>query len=216
MGVLSKRMFVLYAGSMPKVSEQHRESRRHAIHEGALRAFAEKGFAAATMADIIEATGLSAGAIYGYYAGKEELRNAVARAILADRRAVIAEAATRDPMPDPLATLEMVVTSVPGEVLSSGLLLQLWGEIATPEVSQLAREGIGNMAGAVGDYLAAWFVFNGATRPAARRRATKAAPVVMGLAQGCLVQATVLGADTMSGYFAAARDLLRDTELVAS
>lgn len=37
----------------------------------------------------------------------------------------------------------------------------------------------------------------------------------MGLAQGCIVQATILGPESIADYFASARVLLKGTDLVA-
>ena len=70
---------------MPKVTEAHRQARRSEITDAALRCFAAKGFRGTSMADIIAASGLSAGAIYGHYASKEELFAAAARQVLSAR-----------------------------------------------------------------------------------------------------------------------------------
>lgn len=58
---------------MPKVSEAYKEERRAAILEGALHCFAEKGYAATTIDDIVRYLGISKGAIYNYFTSKEEM-----------------------------------------------------------------------------------------------------------------------------------------------
>ncbi|HLY93447.1 MAG TPA: helix-turn-helix domain-containing protein [Gaiellaceae bacterium] len=63
---------------MPKVSEEHLEARRAQILEGAQRTFATYGYDGATVARLEEETGLSRGAIFHYYAGKQELFIALA------------------------------------------------------------------------------------------------------------------------------------------
>lgn len=63
---------------MPKVSEEHLEARRAQILDGARRAFATYGYDGATVARLEEETGLSRGAIFHYYAGKQELFIALA------------------------------------------------------------------------------------------------------------------------------------------
>lgn len=68
---------------MPKVSDEHRERRREQILEGARRAFARYGHAGATVRRLEEETGLSRGAIFNYFDGKDDLFVA-----LADRDAV--------------------------------------------------------------------------------------------------------------------------------
>lgn len=58
---------------MPKVTEAYKEERRAAILEGALHCFAEKGYAATTIDDIVRYLGISKGAIYNYFTSKEEM-----------------------------------------------------------------------------------------------------------------------------------------------
>jgi AcrR family transcriptional regulator len=62
---------------MPKVSEEHKERRREEILEAAQRVFARHGFEGATVRRLEEGTGLSRGAIFSYFANKEELFVAV-------------------------------------------------------------------------------------------------------------------------------------------
>ncbi len=63
---------------MPKVTPEHLEARRSQILDGARRAFAEYGYEGATVTRLEEATGLSRGAIFHYFAGKRDLFVAVA------------------------------------------------------------------------------------------------------------------------------------------
>lgn len=62
---------------MPKVSEAHLEARRAQIVAGARRAFATYGYDGATVARLEEETGLSRGAIFHYFRGKDDLFFAV-------------------------------------------------------------------------------------------------------------------------------------------
>ena len=59
--------------AVPKVSEEHLESRRAQILDGARRTFARYGYNGATVARLEEATGLSRGAIFHYFDDKEDL-----------------------------------------------------------------------------------------------------------------------------------------------
>jgi len=63
---------------MPKVTQEHLDARRAEILDGARRAFAQYGYAGATVTRLEEATGLSRGAIFHYFAGKKDLFAAVA------------------------------------------------------------------------------------------------------------------------------------------
>jgi AcrR family transcriptional regulator len=62
---------------MPRVSQAHLDARRHQIVAAARARFASHGFAHTSMADIIAESGLSNGAIYRYFASKEEIVIAV-------------------------------------------------------------------------------------------------------------------------------------------
>ncbi|MGI5506920.1 TetR/AcrR family transcriptional regulator [Lentzea sp. CA-135723] len=58
---------------MPKISEERRVANRAAIVAAAARCFARNGFHQTSMPDIAAEAGLSAGAPYRYFAGKEDL-----------------------------------------------------------------------------------------------------------------------------------------------
>jgi len=58
---------------MPKVTPQHEQEVRNRIVLAASSVFAEHGFHRATMQDIVQASGLSVGAIYTYFRSKSEL-----------------------------------------------------------------------------------------------------------------------------------------------
>lgn len=61
---------------MSKVTQAHIDARRQCICDAAVTVFARKGVQNATMAEIAECAGLSAGAIYRYYANKDALATA--------------------------------------------------------------------------------------------------------------------------------------------
>jgi TetR/AcrR family transcriptional regulator, transcriptional repressor of aconitase len=63
---------------MPKVSPSHLAERRTQILEAAIACFSRQGFHRATMQDIVRQSKLSPGAIYNYFASKEEIIEAIA------------------------------------------------------------------------------------------------------------------------------------------
>ena len=78
---------------MPKVSEAHVEARKDQIVAAAFLCFARKGFHPTTMQDICTEADLSPGAVYRYFAGKEDvIRSACDEAQAAQNVGVIAEA----------------------------------------------------------------------------------------------------------------------------
>ena|SRR6185436_17871693 len=58
---------------MPRVTAAHEQAVRNRIVAAAVRVFAEKGYHGATMQDVVRESGLSIGAIYTYFKGKDEL-----------------------------------------------------------------------------------------------------------------------------------------------
>ncbi|MPZ60248.1 MAG: TetR family transcriptional regulator [Propionibacteriales bacterium] len=64
--------------SMPKVTEEHRAARREQIISAARKCVLRKGFHQASMADVIAESGLSAGAVYRYFKGKEQILESIA------------------------------------------------------------------------------------------------------------------------------------------
>jgi TetR/AcrR family transcriptional regulator, cholesterol catabolism regulator len=82
------------------------DARRRAVVDAAARLFAERGFHATSMADLVEATGLTAGGLYHYIGSKDALLVAIcdelmeplldrARAIAADEDAPAVEVLRR-------------------------------------------------------------------------------------------------------------------------
>ena len=64
---------------MPKVVPEYKEEAKSRILEAANKVFAEKGYHEATMDDIAKRLGVSKGAIYLYFASKEELFEAMCK-----------------------------------------------------------------------------------------------------------------------------------------
>lgn len=62
---------------MPKVSQAHLDARRQQILDAARSRFATHGFARTSMTDLVEASGLSIGAIYRYFTSKDEIIAAI-------------------------------------------------------------------------------------------------------------------------------------------
>jgi AcrR family transcriptional regulator len=58
---------------MPRVTAAHGQEIRERIVAAALRVFGERGFHGATMQDVVRESGLSVGAIYTYFKGKDDL-----------------------------------------------------------------------------------------------------------------------------------------------
>lgn len=97
---------------MPRVSSEHLAARRGQIVSAALVCFSRNGFHATTMADVIEESGVSAGAVYRYFRGKEELVEAIAERALGAAGHALAELLADDETPDPADAVAHVVDAL--------------------------------------------------------------------------------------------------------
>jgi AcrR family transcriptional regulator len=70
----------------------HRPSRRHLIVDAAIRVFARKGFAEASIQEIADEAGMVATAVYYHFAGKEELFEAALSQVIEANIVVVATA----------------------------------------------------------------------------------------------------------------------------
>jgi AcrR family transcriptional regulator len=189
---------------MPRVTTEYRQARRDEIADAALRCFSERGFQATSMADIIEASGLSAGAIYGHYTGKQDIVLAVAERILGQRSLELEVFAAAEAIPSPADVIRLMVTRVADEFDGTGALLQVWAEaVVTPEITILVDRVFARVRVALTRFLAAWAVQNPhASRPDPSEWAETVAPVLFGIGQGYIVQSSLLASFDGDDYFA--------------
>ncbi|MFJ4840001.1 TetR/AcrR family transcriptional regulator [Streptomyces sp. NPDC088746] len=129
---------------MARVSQEHLDARRRQILAGAARCFARNGFHGTSMQDVLKEAGLSAGAVYRYFAGKEDLIAAIADEAFRSIRSAFEEAAELTPPPMPDVLLGRVLRGVFEEQMygmerraCAALIVQVWAE--TLRNDQLAR-----------------------------------------------------------------------------
>lgn len=94
--------------SVPKISDQRRAERRLSILNSARTCFLRQGLHATTMETIIRESGLSAGAVYGYFPSKEKLIFEAVTSSLNGLQALFRPVFARDPLPPPSALLEEI------------------------------------------------------------------------------------------------------------
>ena len=93
--------YLCYDVAMPRITDERREARREQILEAARACLQEHGLEAVSMEMIIARSGLSTGAVYGYFKGKDQIINAV----VAEGTAAMAEELApvlTNPEPPPL------------------------------------------------------------------------------------------------------------------
>lgn len=188
---------------MPKVTEAYREARRDEIIAAALRCFSTRGFQRTSMADIIAESGLSAGAIYGHFTGKQELFSAVAARILTSRRREL-QARRREGAP--LSPGQVMATLIDGMRREpfSGVLIQLWAEAA---IDEEMREPVHEVLTVVRETVRTAFAEWAAAEPGRvdgdpGEWAARLTPVALGLMPGFMVQRAVAADFDEDAYLA--------------
>lgn len=196
---------------MPKVTEEHRAARREQILDATQRCAAREGFHKTTMADVIAESGLSAGAVYGYFKGKTALIEALAGRSFAAFSGILSDAATQ---PGPVTVegaVAAVLEHVDRMVAESGgslakVAVHAWSEAArddrVAEILRATLQGVHQR----------WVeVLDRAERDGTIRRGLdheRVARALVGLMPGYLVQGLLLGLTDARSYSAGVAELL--------
>ncbi|WP_280338657.1 TetR/AcrR family transcriptional regulator [Nocardia neocaledoniensis] len=134
---------------MPRVSEEHLERRRKQILEAAQRCFTRKGFHDTSMQDVFAEAELSAGAVYRYFASKNDIIFALILETMTPLRGRMAEIIRSEQAPTPAEVVRLVTS----EVIKRGgpdgplrLAPQAWAmAMVQPEASVPVRAAIAGM-----------------------------------------------------------------------
>ncbi|WP_424870914.1 TetR/AcrR family transcriptional regulator [Streptomyces sp. SAI-229] len=145
---------------MARVSQEHLDARRRQILDGAASCFARNGFHATSMQDVLKETDLSAGAVYRYFRGKDELIAAIVTEVLDTVRGILEQAIQESPPPTPDVLIPRALTRMReqrpatldgGEWMFPRLMIQVWTETTrSPELAAVLREGYDNVRRAWG------------------------------------------------------------------
>ncbi|MFJ3234203.1 TetR/AcrR family transcriptional regulator [Streptomyces sp. NPDC086787] len=143
---------------MARVTQAHLDARRRQILDGAALCFARNGFHATSMQDVLKEVNLSAGAVYRYFSGKDELIAAIVGEVLGVLGSTYEGAAAETPPPLPDVLLPRALRQLrearpvllaSGEWLFSRLLVQVWTEVLrNPELAEVLRAGYERVRGA--------------------------------------------------------------------
>src|SRR6476646_9885194 len=204
-----KNEYSVYDGSMPKVTDAHRESRREQILLAAWKCFSRNGFHSTSMADVIKEAGLSAGAVYLYFKSKDEIIVAVGSQVFAGIQGRRADFATHEPPPSPAEIAGFLVRQpvlareqAPADLFP--LLLAVWSEATrNPALVTLADEILGTLRGLITGMLERW-VAAGGTLPMPAHELT---PVFLSLVQGFAFQQALAGTPLADDYSRAVKTL---------
>ena len=184
---------------MPRVSQQHRDARRNQILSAARRCFLRDGFHATSMQDLFAESGLSAGAVYRYFASKDEVILAIAEDNMREVLAMINQVATADParsVGEVVADALVLVQAKHEADGVGGTAVLVWSEaLRNPELAARLRALLAGM-------------HDGFTRLAADRQragdlpgevpADAVARTLVAVMAGSILQLTILGPDAVS------------------
>ncbi|MEY9847297.1 TetR/AcrR family transcriptional regulator [Streptacidiphilus sp. MAP5-3] len=179
---------------MARVSPQYRDSRRRQILDGARRCFLAKGFRAASMQDVSGDVGLSTGAVYSYFSGKEALIADVAADAAGRLGRIIVAAAVAEPFPTVNELLDRILANPALAEDCDGsarLLIQVWSEcLHNPALTDRLRSAWAELVEELLEY--GQRLKNHAT-PLGGASAEHLVRAVIGIVQGLLVQRALLG-----------------------
>jgi AcrR family transcriptional regulator len=196
---------------MPKVSAEYRAARREEVLDAAVRCVAREGFHKTTMAHVIAESGLSAGAVYGYFKGKSELIRAIAARALSGFAEVLEAVAVAPGPITPAMGLRAIMSEVERMSAESDgafpkVVVHAWSEAARdPEVREVVRTNVDKVHRAWLDVLARAEA-DGNIAPGDHAASARA---LVGLMPGFVVQGLLLdeidGASYVDGFEALTR-----------
>jgi len=195
---------------MPKVSDAYREARRDEIARAAMRRLGAQGFGRTTMADIIEESGMSAGAIYSHFASKAEIVQHVARLTVGIKAPELIDLArSAQPPMSPTAIISFVLEAAKEVGIPPTLLLQVWAEATVdPGLRAIVDQTVETLRAAYGAAIEPWLRSTGRSTDAASVRSLVDAMVMV--SQGYVVHSALFGLGDPAAYLSGVAELLHD------
>lgn len=176
---------------MPRVSEKYRKARRDEIALAALRCLERKGVHDTSIADIVEESGLSTGAIYSHFSSKVELARYVVAEYLLPRLDYL-ESSSEQRTPREVLTEMLGVFADDG--LPPAIVLQFWGEATLGgDLREEMLRTVGRLRAALGTALAPWANDRAVDAAAAEALVARTTLAIMSLAQGYVANTALFG-----------------------
>ena len=193
---------------MPKVTHEYRDARRDQILSAARRCFLRNGFHATSMQDLFAESGLSSGAVYRYFASKDDVIIAIAEENMRDVVAMIHDVAASQPgrpVGTVLADIVKMLQAKDTEDGLAGLALLAWSESLRNPV--LARRYADLFAQIYADLTEIARKHQRAGNLPRQVSAEALAAVFLSIVPGCILQRATLGPAAVEGVPAAVEAL---------
>jgi AcrR family transcriptional regulator len=132
---------------MPRLSQRTRDARRQQILTAARRCFTRNGFQATSMQDIFGESGLSAGAVYSHFTGKDEIISGIGEEVIDKITSAVGTTLAGDEPPALDEVLgRLFVTLQQADIAPIAVIV--WGEaIRDPALGQRLSALYGGLAG---------------------------------------------------------------------
>lgn len=182
---------------MPKVTDAYREARRDEIARAALRCLVRKGVRDTSVADIVEESGLSTGAIYSHFTNKAELAKYIVGRFLIVRIDALEEAGRDGVIMPPRHLLTKMLGILTEDGLPAPVIVQFWGEaMSDPDIHEAMTSTAGRLGSSLAIAVTPWVraqLGDAASDSAVAGRAAQTARTIATLAQGYIANTAVFG-----------------------
>ncbi|WP_327113388.1 TetR/AcrR family transcriptional regulator [Nocardia sp. NBC_01730] len=129
---------------MPRLTQGYRDARRRQVVDAARRCFTRSGFHATSMQDIFTESGLSSGAVYGYFPSKEALVGAIVEEVLDEITVGFDDVLNSDELPPLAEVLEHMFSVLDRQENRrefAALAVQVWAEaVRSPVLGALLSQ----------------------------------------------------------------------------
>jgi AcrR family transcriptional regulator len=196
---------------MPKVTEAYREARRDEIARAAVRCLERKGVRDTSIADIVEESGLSTGAIYSHFSNKAELARYVVGRYLLPRIDALEAAGASGRVLAPSDALRGMLSAFRDTGLPPTLVVQFWGEaMVEPDLHTEMLRTAGHLRAALTTAITPWARMRTASDTEADALAGRLSRTIAALAQGYISNSAVFGPRDIDEYVDDAAIVLGD------
>lgn len=142
---------------MPRVDRSYLDARRREILAAAHRCFAQDGFQATTMQDVADEVGLSVGALYRYFDGKEALIEALAEWGKAQKRELMDDVASpggTEGLADFVVRLASLLPPSEGAGQAVRFDVRIWGEaLGQQDLEPFVRDSLADLRRLLAGYV---------------------------------------------------------------